>query len=219
MSSAPPPALLELLAAGLAELSHPRRNDAAALTSLARLCALVGAWAGQLNLTGHRGPEPVARDLVLDAAALDLVIPSEAQTLADIGSGAGFPGLPVAILRPAGRVTLIESRERRHHFQRHAIRTLGLGNAVALRGRAELLPATGHACAVAQAAAQPVLALRWLARWVAPGGVAVIPGSAARPPDAGEALPPGWSARVVTYQVPLGGRERTAWIARAPSRG
>jgi 16S rRNA G527 N7-methylase RsmG len=112
-------------------------------------------------------------------------------------------------------VTLIEARERRHHFQRHAIRELGLDNAVALRGRAELLPASPHACAIAQAAARQALALGWLARWVAPGGYAVIPGSET-PPDASDALPAGWSARIVPYRVPLGGRRRTAWIGQAP---
>ena len=149
--------------------------------------------------------------LLLEAAALSQALPP-ADTIADLGSGAGIPGLPLALCRPGTHIRLIESRERRHHFQRAAIRALGLSNAEPVRGRAEELEALPHAIAVAQAMGEPGEVAAWLLRWVEPGGLVAIPGGAgarsfAAPAGLGE-------SSVVTYQVPLGGPERTVWLAR-----
>ncbi len=168
-----------------------------------------------MNLTGHRTPEAIAQRLVLDALALGAALPLDAPTsLADLGSGAGFPGLPLALLWPACRVTLVESRERRHHFQRAAVRTLGLPRATPRRGRLEDLAPDPHAVVVAQALAQADQALAWMLPWVAPGGWIVL----ARSAEA-QALvtPPGLEdAATASYRVPLGGPERTVWLARRP---
>ena len=110
----------------------------------------------------------------LDAAALTAQLP-EIASLADIGSGAGFPGLPFAILRADCRVTLVESRERRHHFQRQVIRQLGLDNVRAELGRAEALEPSLHAAAIAQAVARPADALPLLLPWVEIGGLLLFP--------------------------------------------
>ena len=166
-----PQPLETILATGLAELGLPGDRVAA----LAELSRLVARWAERINLTAHRGPEAVARRLVLDAAALGAALPVvPPRTLADLGSGAGFPGLPLAILWPGCQVTLIDSRERKHHFQRTAIRALDLSNARAVRGRAESLDATPHQIVVAQAMAQPAEVLQWMRRWVAPDGWLVL---------------------------------------------
>ena len=139
-------------------------------------------------------------------------MPGAPDSIADIGAGAGFPGLPMAILHPDRRVTLIESRERKHHFQRLAIRELGLANADARLGRAEVLEPEPHAAAIAQATAKPDAALRLLLPWLRPGGLALIPGAADAPRLAAhplvEPLP------LVRYGVPLGGPERTLWVGR-----
>ena len=202
-------AVESLLRQGLGELglasSHAR--------PLARLCQLLHVWAGRMSLTGHRTPEVIARRLVLDALALERKLP-EAPSLVDLGSGAGFPGLPIAVVRPACRVTLVESRERRHHFQRAAIRELGLSTVEPLRGRAESLEPRPHAIAVAQGMAAPGQVAAWLLRWVEPGGLVAIPGGSAPTPIA---APPGLDeGQVSTYRVPLGGPERTLWLARRP---
>jgi len=203
----PDPSLVRLLAEGLAELEAS--SDAA--RPLAALAELLHGWAQRISLTGHRSPEAIARRLVLDAVALERALP-EADSLADLGAGAGFPGLPIAILRPGCRVALVESRERRHHFQRAAARQLGLRHVEPVRGRAEDLEPRPHAIAVAQAMGAPDRVARWLLPWVAPGGLLVIPGSeappAVRPPRGLEA------PRVTEYRVPLGGPRRTLWIAR-----
>jgi 16S rRNA (guanine527-N7)-methyltransferase len=198
-----------LLCQGLAELGLPGHRAA----PLSRLCHLLDAWAQRMSLTGHRTPEAIARRLVLDALALERVLP-EAPSLVDLGSGAGFPGLPIAIVRPACRVALVEARERRHHFQRAAVRELGLANVEPLRGRAELLEPQPHAIAIAQAMAEPGQAAAWLLRWVEPGGLVAIPGGA---DPSHVAKPPGLEEeRVAVYRVPLDGPQRTLWLARRP---
>lgn len=210
-ASSPSPALSSVLCAGLEELSL----DPGLSESLATLCELLARWGARMNLTGHRTPEAIAQRLVLDALALGAALPLAAQeSLADLGSGAGFPGLPLAILWPACRVTLVEARERRHHFQRAAIRTLGLRRVTPRRGRLEDLAPDPHAVVVAQALAQADQAVTWMLPWVAPGGWIVLPRSADAP---SLTTPPGLEqASTASYRVPLGGPERTVWLARRP---
>jgi len=205
----PHQSLEAILAAGLAELGLPGDRVAA----LAELSRLVARWAERINLTAHRRPEAVARRLVLDAVALGAALPIvPPRTLADLGSGAGFPGLPLAILWPSCQVTLIDSRERKHHFQRTAIRTLGLSSARALRGRAESLEPTPHQVVVAQAMAQPATALQWMRRWVTPDGWLVLaqsdrPRSVVAPADVR-------FEEIRRYRVPLGDVSRSLWLGR-----
>lgn len=144
---------------------------------LATFTELLFRWSGRMNLTGHPDLASVARNLVLDSLALSAALP-EADSLVDLGSGAGIPGLPVALARPTCRVTLVEARARRHHFQRAAVRSLAIANATPLRGRVEVLEPIGHAIVVARAFAKPEQALEWMVRWAAPGALLALPGVA-----------------------------------------
>ena len=198
----------QLLDRGLDELgleAAPAQRQA-----LLELAQLLHRWGARINLTGHRGLVEIVQNLLLDSAALVAQLP-ELESLVDLGSGAGFPGLPAAILRPSTRVTLIESRLKRHHFQRAACRALDLANATPVRGRAEELEPSPHAAAVAQAAARPEKALAWMASWVLAGGMVILPGGAA-PPRASH--PRLRLDQVIRYRVPCGGAERTLWIGR-----
>lgn len=175
------------------------------------LCELLARWAARISLTAHRDPDAILDRLVLDAAALATVLPA-GETVADLGAGAGLPGLPLAILLPDRRFTLVEARERKHHFQREAIRRLELDNVRALLGRAETLSAEPHAGALAQAVAPPAEVVGLLLPWAMEGGWIAIPGGA-QPP----ALPA--SAEIETceirrYRVPPAGPSRTVWIGR-----
>ncbi len=197
----------DLVAAGLAELGHAAPPEL--VDALVRLAQLVAAWSPRVNLTAHRSPEAVARHLVLDALALGSCLPP-APSLADLGSGAGFPGFPLALLDRGRPVTLVESRERPHHFQRAVIRELGLENVRALRGRAEDLAARPHGGVVAQAMGPPREVLARMRAWAAPGGWLAIPYSA-QPPAIGPV--PGVSAQPARfYRVPLGGPRRSVWL-------
>lgn len=171
----------------------------AQVESLVELTRLLERWAGRVNLTGHRGPEAIAQRLIVESAALLPQLP-ELASLADLGSGAGFPGLPIAVLRPDWLVTLVEARERKHHFQRAAVRSLRLANALPVHGRAESLAPTLHAAAIAQAVARPERVLGWMLPWVESGGLLLLPCGASPPriPSHPEFLFETWR----TYTVP-----------------
>ena len=199
-----------LLREGLAELSL--NSSQGQVQGLASLAMLVARWAPRINLTGHRSLEAVARRLVLDAAALLAALPEHPGSLVDLGSGAGFPGLPIAILCPTCRVHLVEAKERKHYFQRAAVRELGLSNVVCSRGRIEELAPEAAGLVVAQALASPSQALKWALPWVVEGGTLAIPG-AEEPPNPGTD-PRIATTEVIRYRVPLGGPRRTLWLAR-----
>jgi 16S rRNA (guanine(527)-N(7))-methyltransferase RsmG len=204
--------LRQRLTRGLGELGLP--NDPGSLGRWESLALLLERWSQRINLTGHRDAVAIADRLLLESAALSQVLPA-AETIADLGSGAGIPGLPLAICRPHCSIRLVESRERRHHFQRAAIRELALDNATALLGRAEEIEVQPSEGVIAQAMAQPDRALRWMRPWMtARGWVALptVPGGSApiRHPDLTQ-------GRILRYKAPRG-PERSIWIARLRNR-
>ena len=202
--------LHEILKTGLAELSLGAPKES--IEQLAARAELVADWGSRINLTGHRTREAVARRLILDAAALWAALHAESDSLADLGSGAGFPGLPVAILEPAVEVVLVEARERRHHFQRHVIRELGLLNVRPIRARHEEVDPTPSGAVIAQAVGSPQELLPFMLRWAVPGAVLAVPGGTVpRSTTSNEALQ---SVETLSYQVPLKGPIRTLWVGR-----
>jgi 16S rRNA (guanine527-N7)-methyltransferase len=95
-------------------------------------------WNARINLTAVRDPqEIVARHFGESLFAGRQLQVEAASTLIDLGSGAGFPGLPIKILAPQIQVTLIESQQKKVAFLREAIRALGLQNVSVYAGRAE----------------------------------------------------------------------------------
>jgi len=197
-----------VLAQGLRELEQD--SAPARVEPWARLARLLDRWGRRTNLTGHRGAVEIARRLLLEALALHRALPP-ARSIADLGSGAGVPGLPLALARPDCEVWLVEARERRHHFQRAAIRELGLVNAHPLRGRVEELDPRPCEGVVSQAFAKAPRALAWMVPWSAPGGwVAIATGPGTEAEDLRHpSLGPG---RRVAYAAP-GGAQRAVWIA------
>jgi 16S rRNA (guanine527-N7)-methyltransferase len=92
-------------------------------------------WSKTHNITGHKTAEAAYLNLFLDSLALVPLV--RGDTLLDIGSGAGFPGLVLALAIPELHVTLLETRAKKVSFQQHAVRLLGLGDRVRpVRGRA-----------------------------------------------------------------------------------
>lgn len=86
---------------------------------LVRHCLLLERWNRRINLTRITDPGEVARRHFGESAFLHRELPATGS-LVDVGSGAGFPGLPVAVLRPESVVTLVESRRRKAAFLRQA---------------------------------------------------------------------------------------------------
>ena len=158
------------------ELSEPQQE------SLARFLAELDAWRRRVNLTGRLSSE----DLVSHAleSALGAPLLPGRGTVVDIGTGGGFPGVPLAILRPDLSVTLLESRERRVAFLRHVARALPIDNAVVRAARAEDLPEAGFDFATSRAVAIESL---HAGRLLKPGGGLLLwttsGGAAATPPE------------------------------------
>jgi len=97
----------------------------AALEQLLSYLHLLLRWNSQLNLTADRRPTDVIRRHLVECVQCAQELPS-LETLLDFGSGAGLPGIPIAIVRPEIRVTLGESQGKKTAFLREAVRTLSL---------------------------------------------------------------------------------------------
>jgi len=92
-------------------------------------------WNRSYNLTAIDSREEMITHHLLDSLSIS---PDLAGTrIADVGTGAGFPGLPLAVVNPARQFTLIDASGKKVRFVAHAARTLGLGNVTALHSRAE----------------------------------------------------------------------------------
>ena len=93
---------------------------------LEALVNTLARWQKAINLVGRATIDDVWTRHVLDSAQLAAIIPAEARTLADLGSGGGFPGLVVTALRPDLNVTLIEADARKAAFLGEASRRMEL---------------------------------------------------------------------------------------------
>lgn len=97
--------------------------------------ALVAKWNNRLNLTAITQRDDMVVNHILDSLAVTPYI--KGKRILDVGTGAGFPGIPLAITDPAVRVTLLDSRGKRIEFLRYACRHLGLGNISLEKSRVE----------------------------------------------------------------------------------
>jgi 16S rRNA (guanine527-N7)-methyltransferase len=96
-------------------------------------------WNEHTNLTAIRTKDEIVLKHFRDSLSVLEALPSDATTLIDIGSGAGFPGLPIAIVRPDLEITMVESVQKKVRFIEHVVSTLKLENAIVLNVRAETL--------------------------------------------------------------------------------
>lgn len=127
-----------------------------AVERFARYLSELMKWGAKMNLTGPvREAEIISRHFLDSLTLLPCLRALKSKKILDIGSGAGFPGLPLKIAEPALDITLMDSREKRVFFLRHIIRSLGLSEGIsAIKARAEALPegyASGFDCVTARA--------------------------------------------------------------------
>jgi 16S rRNA (guanine527-N7)-methyltransferase len=111
-------------------------------TALADHVRLLLAWNAAINLTAIRDPLAMAREHVLDSlAAMPILVRADIDAFVDLGSGAGFPGLPLAIALPGARVLLVDSIGKKARFLAAA------AGAVGLEGRVEVAAARAESLA------------------------------------------------------------------------
>lgn len=131
------------------------------IPALERFAALMLEQNRVMNLTAITEPKEVAALHLLDSLALLKTAGLEGEDIVDVGTGAGFPGIPLAIARPALHVTLLDSLGKRVDFLRRACAALGLENTACIQARAEEHAGTcreAYDAAVSRAvAALPVL--------------------------------------------------------------
>jgi 16S rRNA (guanine527-N7)-methyltransferase len=137
-------------------------------------------WNTRINLTAITDPQDVLLKHFLDSLSLLQVYSNPQARLLDIGSGAGFPGLPLKIVRPQWHVTLLEATGKKTLFLRHMVEMLQLRDVEILHGRAEELAhkreyrATFDIVTARAVSALPTL-LEYCAPYCRVGGVIVLP--------------------------------------------
>lgn len=185
----PPDALAHLrptLVAGLAALGLP---DMLLADRLLEYLALLTRWNAAYNLTAIREPAQMLTLHLLDSLS---IAPFVRGRLADIGAGAGLPGIPLALARPDLDVTCVESNGKKVRFQRQVQRQLGLPNLHPVQARAEdFLPTAPFDCLVSRAFGSLAQFVRVGGHLLAPGG-RLLAMKGAEPADEIAALPAGW---------------------------
>lgn len=133
--------------------------------------ALLMKWNGKTNLTAIREPEEIVQRHFGESLFVARRLPVAARTLLDFGAGAGFPGLPIQLVRRDLRVTLAESQNKKATFLREVVRVLGLPTEVYAE-RAENLLATERRfdLVTLRAVDDPAAALVTARRLLSPGG-------------------------------------------------
>jgi 16S rRNA (guanine527-N7)-methyltransferase len=148
-------------------------------------------WNESVNLTSIRTEEEILERHFVESIACAQALPAEIGTLLDFGSGAGFPGLPIALCRPELVVTLAESQLKKAAFLYEAVRVLGV-SAKVYSQRAELL--RGHFdCVTMRAVDRMLQAVESAVRLVAPGGRLALMTTKSEVPKLEAVAGPGYS--------------------------
>jgi len=137
-------------------------------------------WNSRFNLTAITDPGDILIKHFLDSLSLLTIYPREQARVLDIGAGAGFPGLPLKIVRPCWHVVLLEATGKKVMFLRHMIEVLQLQDIEALQGRAEdMAHQPVYRGAFDMVTARAVAALPVLLEYAAPfcrvGGALIFP--------------------------------------------
>ncbi len=185
-------ALRPELEAGLAQLSQ----EPALAGPLLDYLALLARWNATYNLTAIRDPREMLAKHLLDSLAMQPFVRG-LTTLADLGTGPGLPGIPLAIATPGLQVTLVESNGKKARFLREAVRQLKLGNVQVAESRIEAFrPGTTFDAITARALATLPLILDLGGHLLGNDG-RLLAMKGVVPDDEIAALPPGWGVAAI----------------------
>jgi len=143
------------------------------LERLEGFAALLTKWQRAINLVAPDSLPDLWRRHMLDSAVLYPLIPHEARTLVDLGSGAGFPGMVLAIMG-VPEVHLLESDTRKCAFLTEAARLFAPGRVKVHRGRIEAAPPIAANVVTARALAELPGLLAYAARFLKPDGICLF---------------------------------------------
>ena len=195
-----------LLTTGASALGVPLAAPRA--ESFIRYLDLLLKWNRKVSLTSITDPKEVVVKHFLDSLALCRLLPDGPFIAADIGAGAGLPGLAVRIARQDMALTAVEPDHRKAAFIKHVARTLGLGGVTVLEARVESIGADAGPFDVvfSRAFREPARLLPLIGPLMAPGGIAAL----SLGPETAMAAPPGWeAARTEEITLPFSRYKRT----------
>jgi 16S rRNA (guanine527-N7)-methyltransferase len=132
----------------IAQLLEPYiQLDESRLAAISKYIDLLLKWNARMNLTAIRAPEEMVQRHFGESffAANHVLSQGQAKKIIDLGSGAGFPGVPFAMMAPTAEVTLIEANQKKATFLRELIFLLGLKNTKVFDGRGESYTRTADA--------------------------------------------------------------------------
>lgn len=111
------------------------------LNQISKYIDIMAHWSEKVNLTAVRAPEEIVKRHFGEAlyAARTLLAPEAELAVIDVGSGAGFPGMPLKLWAPRIRLTLVEANNKKATFLREVVRALALGGVTVVAARAETL--------------------------------------------------------------------------------
>lgn len=186
-----------------AELGVPLTDDQVA--KLTRLLDELDDWNQRMNLTAIRErPAQITKHL-LDSLSIHTFL--RGTRIADIGTGAGFPGLPLALVNPDKQFTLIDSVAKKLRFVEHAAQALGLSNVKTLHARAEAIDlkqmnAPRFDTIVARAVGQTAMLVETSGHLLTGGG-RLLAMKGKRPDEELKTLPSGWKvAEIHRLHIP-----------------
>lgn len=146
--------------------------DSDSIMRLLRYVELLSRWNRRFNLTGTRAPEQIVTRHLLDS--LSVTPHLRGDRVLDAGTGAGLPGMILAVARPQLQFTLLDSAGKKTRFCIQAAADLGLGNVTVVRARLEdFQPQQRFSCLVSRAFESAVELLGPARRLLRPGGLLI----------------------------------------------